>query len=131
MGRNYDPWSHAFELRLDITEETLPAGVHGAYQHDKRLVILRPGLSQRSARCTLAHEIQHHLAGDTVTCSIFLHRKAELLASKRAAWMLVDPFEYVEAEALHEGHLASMAHSLDVTVRVLRDWQSLVYAVAA
>ena len=131
MGRNYDPWSHAFELRLDIIEEVMPRGVHGEYRHDQRLVILRRGLSRRSARCTLAHEIQHHLAGDTVTCSISLHRKAEMLASRRAAWVLVDPFEYVEAERMHEGHPASMAHSLDVTVKVLRDWQALVYAVAA
>lgn len=131
MGRAYDPWSHAHELGLSVVDGELPARTHGQYVHDRRLVILRAGLSQRAARCALAHEIQHALAGDEPTMSLHLHRKAEVLASRRAAWMLIDPYEYAQAEREHDGHLASMAHALNVTVRVLRDWQATVRMVAA
>ena len=131
MGRSYDPWSHAYELRLDIIEGDLPPCVNGEYRHRDRTVILRRGLSQRAARCTLAHEIQHALAGDEPTCSTTMQRKAELLASRRAAWMLIDPYEYAQAEHERDGHQASMAHDLNVTVKVLRDWQAVLRMVAA
>lgn len=131
MGRAYDPWSHAHDLGLCVVEEPLPATVIGLYRHHKREVVLRQGLTSRAARCALAHEIQHALAGDEPTCSPVVHRKAELLASRRAAWMLIDPFEYAEAETEHEGHAASMAHTLNVTVKVLRDWQATLRMIAA
>jgi len=131
MGRSYDPWVHAHELGLTVVEGSLPPRIHGHYVHRERLVVLREGLSHRAARCTLAHEIQHHLAGDEPSWSLHVQRKAELLASRRAAWMLIDPYEYAEAERLHEGHQASMAHALNVTVRVLRDWQATLRMVAA
>lgn len=131
MGRAYDPWNHAHELGLCVVERELPPRMHGQYVHTERLVILRPGLSARAARCTLAHEIQHALAGDEPTWSLHLHRKAEVLASRRAAWMLIDPYEYAEAERLHDGHTPSMAHALNVTAKVLRDWQATIRMVAA
>lgn len=131
MGRNYDPWIHAFELRLDIIEEDLSGKQRGEYRHSERLIILRKGLSERAARCTLAHEIQHALAGDVPTCSKSLQRKAELRACRRAAWALIDPFEYQEAEQLHDGHHPSIAHSLNVTTKVLNDWQCAINMVAA
>lgn len=130
MGRAYDPWSHAHELWLSVVERPLPARTHGQYVHAERLVILRPGMSARAARCALAHEIQHALAGDEPAWSLHLHRKAEVLASRRAAWMLIDLYEYAQAEREHDGHQASMAHALNVTVKVLRDWQATIRMVA-
>lgn len=131
MGRQYDPWAHAHELGLTVIEAELPDRVNGEYRHAQRLVVLRAGLSQRAARCALAHEVQHALAGDEPTMSLALHRKAEVRAARRAAWMLVDPYEYAEAERDHDGHVPSMAHALNVTVRVLRDWQAMLRMVAA
>lgn len=131
MGREYDPWAHAHELGLTVIEAELPDRVNGEYRHAQRLVVLRPGLSQRAARCALAHEIQHALAGDEPTMSLVLHRKAEVRAARRAAWVLIDPYEYAEAERDHDGHVPSMAHALNVTVRVLRDWQATLRMVAA
>lgn len=131
MGRAYDPWSHAYELRLNIVEADLPPAVNGEYRHRDRTIILRRGLTARAARCTLAHEIQHALAGDEPTCSTVLQRKAERLASRRAAWMLIDPYEYAQAELEYDGHAPSIAHALNVTVKVLRDWQATLRMVAA
>lgn len=131
MGREYDPWNHAHELRLEVSEAELPATVHGEYRHSEHQIILRKGLSARAARCALAHEIQHALAGDEPTMSTHLHRKAEVLASRRTAWILVDPYEYAEAEQLHEGHVPSIAHALNVTPKVLRDWMATIRMVAA
>lgn len=131
MGREYDPWAHAQELGLTVREEQLPDGVHGEYRHALGLVIIRAGLSRRAARCALAHEIQHALAGDVPVAHDLLHARAELRAARRTAWVLVDPVEYAEVEVEHDGHLPSMAHALNVTVRVLRDWQAMLRAVAA
>lgn len=131
MGLEYDPWKHAHELGLTVVERVLPACMHGEYRHADRLVILREGLSQRAARSTLAHEIQHAIAGDRPGMPPAMHRKAELLACRRTAWVLIDPYEYAQAEREHDGHQASMAHALNVTLKVLRDWQNMIRTVAA
>lgn len=131
MGRSYDPWAHALELQLHIKEADLPGTRRGEYWHSERLILLRRGLSQRAARCTLAHEIQHALAGDEPIDSIWLHRKAETRASRRAAWALIDPFEYAEADLLYEGQHALIAHELNVTSKVLTDWRQALRLLAA
>jgi Zn-dependent peptidase ImmA (M78 family) len=49
----------------------------------------------------------------------------ERRADRLAAMLLLDEAEVIEAEALREGHLESMAHDLDVTLPVLELWRSL------
>lgn len=129
MGLEYDPWHHAEALGLTVQEVRLQARRRGEYDHGKRLILLKPGMSHREARCTLAHEIQHAVAGDLPTPFGPAHRRQELLANKRAAELLIDAKEYAAAERLRDGHGPSIAHDLDVTYKVLRDWQALLQAV--
>ena len=99
--------------------------MRGVYWHDQAVITLRPGLTHRAARCTLTHEIAHALAGDRPTPFGPVHRKAEILASRRTALLLVDPDEYAAAEQLRGAHHAAIAFELNVTPKVLRDWINL------
>lgn len=125
MSTAYDPWAHAQDLGLTIIETHMEGTMRGAYWHDQRLITLRPGLTQRATRCTLTHEIAHAIAGDRPTRFGPLHRKAELIADRRAANLLVDANEYAAAEQLRGAHHAAIAHELNVTPKVLRDWINL------
>lgn len=82
-------------------------------------------MTHREARSTLAHEVQHALAGDTGSWFGPVRRKQELLAERRAALVLIDADEYAAAERLREGHLASIAFDLDVIPEVVRTWRGL------
>ena len=126
MGLEYDPWHHAEELGLTIQEVRLPARRRGEYVHADRLILLAPRMGHREARCTLAHEIQHAIAGDLPTPFGPAHMRQERLATKRAAALLIDVDEYVAAERLRDGHGPSIAHDLDVTFKTLGDWRYYV-----
>jgi Zn-dependent peptidase ImmA (M78 family) len=129
MGLDYCPWQHAEKLGLTVEERRLPSRRRGEYLHREHLILLAPGLTHREARSTLAHEIQHALAGDIPTAFGPLQRKQEILARRNCAALLVDIDEYAAVERVRDGHLRSMAHDLDVTLRVLQDWRT--YCVIA
>jgi Zn-dependent peptidase ImmA (M78 family) len=86
----YDPFQHADELGLRVEEQTLRT-THGLYIPGRDLVILKRGVSHTVARCVLAHEIQHYLAGDrrvpSLPWTIRQERRADLAAARR----LIDP----------------------------------------
>lgn len=125
MGLAYCPWEHADRLGLTVIERRLPPQRRGEYWHDERLIVLQAGMSHRAARSTLAHEVAHAIAGDRPTPFGPMHAKAEALASRRAALALVDAREYAIAEQLRGHHLPAIAHELNVTDKVLRDWIAL------
>lgn len=131
MSLTYDPWAHAQNLGLTIIEAPLEGTMRGVYWHDQRLITLRPGLTRRAARSTLTHEIAHAIAGDRPTPFGPIHRKAEIIANRRTATLLIDAHEYAAAEELHNGHLPAIAHELNVTPKVLHDWIDLLRKVAA
>jgi Zn-dependent peptidase ImmA (M78 family) len=122
LGLAYDPWAHAARLDIPIINSKLPRGWRGAYRHEDRVIVLVRGMSNRELRSTLAHEVQHAIAGDIRTLFGFINHRQERLASLRAAVLLVDPDEYSTAEQLREGHLISIAHDLNVTLKVVTDW---------
>lgn len=124
MGLNYDPWQHATRLRLSVEEHRLPGRRRGEYRHGDRLILLAPGMSHREARSTLAHELQHAIAGDLPTPFGPLHQRQEARARRGAAALLIDAREYAEAEQLRDGHLRSIACDLEVTWRIVVDWRS-------
>ena len=125
MGLAYCPWEHADRLGLTVIERHLPAHRRGEYWHDEQLIVLTTGLSHRAARSTLAHEVAHAIAGDRYTPFGPVHAKAEALACRRAALALINPVEYAAAEELRAGHLPAIAHELNVSHKVLRDWIAL------
>ncbi|MBO1739712.1 ImmA/IrrE family metallo-endopeptidase [Leifsonia sp. TF02-11] len=86
----YDPWEHADELGIRVEEQTLRT-THGLYVPGRDLIILKRGVSHTVARCVLAHEIQHYLAGDRRVPSLPWAMKQERRADRAAARRLIDP----------------------------------------
>jgi len=122
VGLEYDPWDHASLLEVEVIERRLPPGWRGAYNHIDRLILLAPGMSNREARSTLAHEVQHAASGDVPSPFGLIAHRQELLADKRAMELLIDPVEYAIAEGLQDGRLPDIAHELNVTMKVLNVW---------
>lgn len=125
-GTAYDPWHHADQLLLRVEQRRLAHGIRGLYLHDERQIFLAPGMTRRQARSTLAHEVQHALAGDRPTKFGPVHQRQEARARRGAAAMLVDPSEYAVAEDLCGPNLAAIAYELEVTLQVVADWVSML-----
>lgn len=131
MSRNYDPWKVAHDMGIDVIERRLPHGHRGEYWHRERRIVLLPGLSHREARSVLAHELQHAAAGDVPSPWGLITMRQELRARRATARALIDADEYAVAERLRGPHLPAIAHDLDVTIHVARDWLALRREVAA
>ena len=61
---NYDPYTHAHALGVDIIWGTPGQGILGRYDHASRTIILREGMLTRQERSVLAHELVHATRGD-------------------------------------------------------------------
>lgn len=125
-GKSYCPFAHAEALGLRVEHGALRAPRKGEYRHDERLIVLRRGLDDLQARCTLSHEIQHAIAGDVRSMFGPVNARQECLADRRAAALLVDPAEYAEAEAIHGPHCGAVADELGVTLHMLTVWRERV-----
>lgn len=131
-GIKYDPHHHAEGLGIWVEYGRLKDGRKGEYRHHSGGIILRPGMSRRQERCTLAHEVQHAISGDIRSIFGLVNRRQETRADVRAALMLIDIDEYRVAEQLHAAHCGGIADELDVTLHMLRVWReasrALVFA---
>lgn len=121
----YRPAEHAAALGLRVEYFWPTTGRKGEYRHDERLIVIRPGMSHRQERCTLAHEIAHALAGDVRSAFGPVNARQESRADQRAAQLLVDLDEYRLAERLHGPHCGAIADELDVTVHMLAVWRRM------
>lgn len=100
-------------------------GEKGRYYHP-RLVSLRAGLGPVNRRCTLAHELAHAAHGDDPTATGRLRARQETRADELAAYWLIQPAAYAEAEALHGPHAGAIAQELGVTVHLVQVWRDLM-----
>lgn len=117
----YDPWAvlaqhPEWRLRRD---HPLEGGMLGCFDPDTGTIFLDPSLGQAARRCTLAHEIEHALAGDTCTGFDFADDEAERLAATAAARKLIDIRDLAEAE-LFDRSPESVAEALWVDLDTLR-----------
>lgn len=131
MSKTYDPWHAAHDLGLTVIERRLRHGHRGEYWHRDRIIALAPRMSHREARSVLAHEVQHARAGDIPSPFGLITERQELRARRATARALVDADEYAAAELLRGPHPASIAHELDVTIHVIRDWIAMQAARVA
>lgn len=121
-GKSYLPHLHAETLGIQVEYAHL-SGQKGQYLPESGLIVLRRGLSMIAERCTLAHELQHVLAGDRRSKFGLVNARQEFRADRRAADLLICPEEYRAAERLCGGHAGALADQLDVTVHMLAVWQ--------
>lgn len=91
-----------------------PPGWWGAYDHERRLITLRPSMAFAQQHCTLAHELGHAYYGHTG-----VGPKQELLANRWAANRLIR-YEDVRALAGSGLTLPEVAMQLGVLPEVVR-----------
>ncbi|WP_336642359.1 ImmA/IrrE family metallo-endopeptidase [Microbacterium sp. MMO-56] len=108
----------AAQAGVTIEEVFLP-GRDGDYQHARRLIRLRPGMTARRHRSVLAHELAHCAYGDVPSSSPHVTAKQERRADEWAALRLIDPEQYRLVERLHSGHPGGMALELGVLRSIL------------
>lgn len=101
----------------------------GGYDHAARRIRLDPGMSARTARSVLAHELGHAALGHTVTSHRPTRVHQERRADEWAARLMITPAAYAAAEAARGTHRASLAFELGVTVELVIAYQRLLQRV--
>lgn len=114
----------AEEQSLRIVE--LVGRTRGGFDPLTRTIRLSPGMSARTTRSVLAHELGHAWFGHTPTRVPAVRAQHERQADEWAASRLITPQAYAEAEELRGPHLASLAFELGVTIELVTAYQQLL-----
>lgn len=117
----------ALDVRVEFAE--LPDDRDGEYRHDERLIRIQHDLPFRRYVSTLAHECCHAVFGDTPSKFGPVNAKQERRADEWAALRLIDPIEYRQQEARHDGHLDAMAIALRVTTEIVEAFRRVLLVV--
>lgn len=114
----------ADEQRLRVVER--PGRTRGGFDPSTRTIRLSPGMTRRTTRSVLAHELGHAQLGHIPPTSAAIRAQQERRADEWAARRLISPLAYAEAEKLRGPHLASLAFELEVTVELVTAFQRLL-----
>ncbi|MFK3678452.1 ImmA/IrrE family metallo-endopeptidase [Microbacterium sp. NPDC090218] len=114
----------ADERQLRIVERA--GRTRGGFDPETRTIRLAPGMSGRTTRSVLAHELGHAQLGHVPTSAPAVRAQQERQADEWAARRLITPRAYAEAEELRGPHLASLAFELGVTVELVTAFQRLL-----
>lgn len=112
------------EHGLRIVEEQ---GVtRGGFDPRSRTIRVRPGMSVRTTRSVIAHELGHAVLGHVATADPAARARQEERADDWAAALLISPRAYAEAEAARGPHPASLAFDLGVTIELVLAFQRVL-----
>lgn len=100
-----------------------PGPTRGGFAPDSRTIRLAPGMSVRTTRSVLAHELGHVVLGHTPSTVPAIRRQQERQADEWAACLLITADAYAAAEEARGPHLASLAFELDVTIELVLAYQ--------
>lgn len=100
-----------------------PGRTRGGFEPASRTIRISPGMSARTTRSVLAHELAHAVLGHETSTLPSVRRQQERQADEWAACRLITPRAYAEAEATRGPHLASLAFELDVTIELIQAYQ--------
>ncbi|MEV8149905.1 ImmA/IrrE family metallo-endopeptidase [Arthrobacter sp. NPDC080073] len=106
----------AHRMGVRVRTAVTPAGWWGAYDHQRRLVTLRPGLGPIQSACTLMHELGH-----AYYSHVGVTGKQEALANRWAAYRLIEFDRVVTAAETHQSSVA-VAAELGVLPSVLETY---------
>ncbi|MFS0854585.1 ImmA/IrrE family metallo-endopeptidase [Microbacterium sp. 179-I 3D4 NHS] len=98
----------------------------GGYDPARRTIRLAPGMSARTTRSVLAHELGHAVLDHSPSTHPLTRRRQERQADAWAARQLITPQAYAAAEAIRGPHRPSLAFELDVTVELVTAYQALL-----
>lgn len=122
-----DMWNLAADLGLAVVERRVAH--RSGYWAEEEVIYLTPDMPPRTLRCVLAHEIAHHVLAHRPAAHGPVRARQERAANEWAAKRLIDPERYAEVERQREGHLASMAHDLNVVPEFVQVFQGLLLRV--
>lgn len=105
------------ELGLHVVEA--PGRTRGGFTPASATIRLAPGMTARTARSVLAHEVAHAVLGHRPTEQHDERARQEREADDWAARLLITPEAYSSAESLCGPHLAPLAFELGVTVEIV------------
>lgn len=111
----------AEEHGVRVVERAGPA--RGGFDPTTRTIRIQPGMSARTTRSVLAHELAHAVLGHAPTTAPALRQQQERQADEWAARLLITPHAYAQAEEVRGPHLASLAFELDVTIELVVAYQ--------
>lgn len=114
----------ADEKRLRVVERN--GRTRGGYDPTTRTIRLSPGMSLRTTRSVLAHELGHASLGHVPAPTPAIRAHQERRADEWAATRLITPRAYAEAEEMRGPHLASLAFELEVTIELVTAYQRLL-----
>lgn len=116
---------YADTLDVTVSSDTLPTGINGIYSEPVRTILIDRNTSYTQKRCTLVHELVHWSYWDG-SCDPRNLPKCETRTRRLTAQMLIPMKDAERLGEEYEGELSPIAAELDVTIQVLRDYQSLV-----
>lgn len=108
------PDLHRLAERMGVTLRRHNGGPAGWYDHRRRVISTRRGMSIAMYRSVLAHELGHAHFRDVPVHGIYTARQ-ERRADHYAAHLLIDPDEFRDACVWHADHLGAVADELEVT----------------
>lgn len=111
----------AEEHSVRVVERT--GETRGGFDPTTRTIRVQPGMSARTTRSVLAHELAHAALGHAPATSPAVREQQERQADEWAARLLISPRAYAQAEELRGPHLASLAFELDVTIELVVAYQ--------
>ena len=100
-----------------------PGRTRGGFEPVSRTIRIVAGMSARTTRSVLAHELGHVVLGHTPSAVPAVRRQQERRADEWAAQSLITPDAYARAEDVCGPHLASLAFELDVTIELVLAYQ--------
>ncbi|QNA93159.1 MULTISPECIES: ImmA/IrrE family metallo-endopeptidase [unclassified Microbacterium] len=103
-----------------------PGRTRGGFDPATATIRLSPGMSVRTTRSVLAHELGHAHLGHVPTPVAAVRSHQERQADEWAARQLISARAYAEAEELRGPHLASLAFELGVTIELVTAYQRLL-----
>ena len=117
---SYNPYSE-LAARPDWTLcfTPLPGEERGRWYDRLQTMLVRRDLTQVERRCTVAHEIEHALAGDEPQNDPVLDARREELRHRAAARKLIDFADLMRARKLYPDDPAQAAEELHVDLETL------------
>ncbi len=119
----------AEEHGLHVVERA--GATRGGFEPVSRTIRLAPGMSARTTRSVLAHELGHAVLGHLPSAVPAIRRQQERQADEWAACLLITAEAYAQAEDARGPHLASLAFELDVTIELVVAYQRRLRRIGA
>ncbi|AXA95416.1 hypothetical protein CEP17_02725 [Microbacterium sp. PM5] len=117
------------EIGVSVECTALKRDRDGEYIHQRRLIRLRPGMTERLHLSVLAHECAHAVFGDEPSMFGPVNAKQERRADEWAALRLIDLDAYRRAEFIYNGHPGAVAHELGVVRSIVEAYQRVLLRI--